>query len=63
MYYPVNVCMDMVSGRSPSAIGFLGVMAMTLILFGFSKSCVLKMWDRVVSETHPKNEKTLAAKL
>lgn len=45
MYYPVNVCMDMVSGRSPSAIGFLGVMAMTLILFGLSKSCVLKMWD------------------
>lgn len=44
-YYPVNVCMDMVSGHCPSAIGFLGVVAMTVILFVLSRLCVLKMWD------------------
>lgn len=44
-YYPVNVCMDMVSGHSSSAIGFLGVVATTVILFGLSRFCVLKMWD------------------
>ena len=44
-YYPVNVCMDMVSGHSSSAIGFLGVVATTVILFVLSGFCVLKMWD------------------
>ena len=44
-YYPVNVCMDMVSGHCPSAIGFWGVVAMTVILFVLSRLCVLKMWD------------------
>lgn len=44
-YYPVNVCMDMVSGHSSSAIGFLGVVATTVILFVLSRFCVLKMWD------------------
>ena len=44
-YYPVNVCMDMVSGHSSSAIGFLGAMSMTVILFVLSRFCVLKMWD------------------
>lgn len=44
-YYPVNVCMDMVSGHSSSAAGFLGVVAMTVILFVLSRFCVLKMWD------------------
>lgn len=44
-YYPINVCMDMVSGHLPSAAGFLGVIAMTAILFVFSRFRVLKMWD------------------
>lgn len=44
-YYPVNVCMDMVSGHSSSAIGFLGVVVMTVILFVLSRFCILKMWD------------------
>ena len=44
-YYPVNVCMDMVSGHSSSAIGFLGVVATTVILYVLSRFCVLKMWD------------------
>ena len=44
-YYPVNVCMDMVSGHSSSAIGFLGVVATTVILFMLSRFCVLIMWD------------------
>ncbi len=46
-YYPVNVCMDMVSGHSPSAADFLIVMAMIIILFIYSEFCVLKMWDRI----------------
>lgn len=44
-YYPVNACMDMVSGHSSSAIGFWGVVATTVILFVLSRFCVLKMWD------------------
>ncbi|MCI8638127.1 MAG: ABC transporter permease [Coprococcus sp.] len=46
-YYPANVCMDMVSGHVPSVAGFLGVIAVTAILFIFSRRCVLKMWDRI----------------
>lgn len=44
-YYPINVCMDMVSGYAPSAIGIFIVIALTAILFVLSKYCVLKMWD------------------
>ncbi len=44
-YYPINVCMDMVSGNSMSATGFLSVMTMTVILFVLSRFCVLKMWN------------------
>ena len=43
-YYPVNVCVDMVSGHSSSAIGFLGVVATMVILFVLSRFYVLKMW-------------------
>ena len=46
-YYPANVCMDMVSGHSPSAAGLLIVTAMIIILFIYTKFCVLKMWDRI----------------
>ncbi|MDE7353144.1 MAG: ABC transporter permease [Acetatifactor sp.] len=44
-YYPVNVCMEMVSGGTPSAMGILIVMALLAILFILSKHCVLKMWS------------------
>lgn len=46
-YYPVNVCMDMVSGHFPSAAGFFGVIAMTAVLYVISSFCVLEMWDRI----------------
>ncbi len=44
-YYPINVCMEMVSGHAPSTIGFFGVVALMVILFVLSKYCVLKMWN------------------
>lgn len=44
-YYPINVCMDMVSGYAPSAIGIIIVLALMMILLVFSKKCVLKMWS------------------
>ena len=44
-YYPVNVCMEMLSGRAPSAAGILSVMAGLAILSVFAKDCVLKMWS------------------
>ena len=44
-YYPINICMDMVSGCAPSGMGILVVMALTAILLAFSKYCVIKMWS------------------
>lgn len=44
-YYPINVCMEMVSGCAPSGIGILAVIALTAILLVLSKYCVLKMWS------------------
>lgn len=44
-YYPINVCMDMVSGHFPSPIGFFMVITVIIILFVLSRFCVLKMWD------------------
>lgn len=44
-YYPINVCMEMVSGHTPSVIGIFIVIALMAILFVFSKHCVLKMWS------------------
>lgn len=44
-YYPVNVCMDMVAGRFPSAPGLLGVLSTMAVLFVLARVCVLKMWD------------------
>lgn len=43
-YYPINVCMEMVSGYAPSAIKIFIVIALLAILFVFSKYCVLNMW-------------------
>ncbi len=44
-YYPINVCMEMVSGHAPSAIGLLGVAALMAVLLVLSKNSVLKMWS------------------
>lgn len=44
-HYPVNACMDLVSGRYPSMAGLLSAIAMTALLAVLSKSYVLKMWD------------------
>ncbi len=44
-YYPINVCMEMVSGHAPSAIGLLGVAALMAVLLVVSKNSVLKMWN------------------
>lgn len=44
-YYPVNVCMDMISGETPSLKGILIVAALMAMLFVLSKHCVLKMWS------------------
>lgn len=46
-YYPFNVCMDMVSGHTPSAAGALGIAATTAVLFVLAEFCVLKMWNRL----------------
>jgi len=43
-YYPVNVCMEMISGYTPSAIGFFNVIALMAVLTVLSKCCVIKMW-------------------
>lgn len=44
-YYPINVCMEMVSGHAPSIIGIFIAIALMAILFVLSKHCVLKMWS------------------
>lgn len=44
-YYPINVCMDMVSGYVPSAIGIIIVIALMIILLVFGGNCVSKMWS------------------
>ncbi|MCM1119360.1 MAG: ABC transporter permease [bacterium] len=44
-YYPVNICMDMISGNPPSAMGILIVTALIAMLFILSRHCVLKMWS------------------
>lgn len=43
-YYPINICMEMVSGCAPSPIGILVVLILIAILLVLSKYCVLKMW-------------------
>lgn len=44
-YYPANVCMDLISGHTPSAASFLGLIIMTGVLFVVSGFCVRQMWD------------------
>lgn len=46
-YYPVNVCMDMVSGYFPSTTGLFNVITLMAILFVLARFCVLKMWDSI----------------
>ncbi len=43
-YYPINVCMDMVSGYAPPITGILEVIVLIVILLVFSKKSVLKIW-------------------
>ena len=44
-YYPINVCMERVSGCAPSGIGIFVVIELVAILLVLSKYCVLKMWS------------------
>ena len=44
-YYPINVCMEMISGYAPSGIGILVVITLLAILLVLSRYCVLKMWS------------------
>jgi len=44
-YYPINVCMEMISGHVPSAIGIFIVVVLIVILLVLSKNFVLKMWS------------------
>lgn len=46
-YYPINVCMEMISGCAPSGIGILVVMTLTATLLVLSRYCVLKMWSSI----------------
>lgn len=43
-HYPINACMDMVSGNVPSAIGVFVVFLLIAFLLVLSKKCVIKMW-------------------
>ena len=44
VYYPVNICMDMVAGHAPTITGIVMIVALIAILFLASKRLVLKMW-------------------
>lgn len=43
-HYPINACMDMVSGNVPSAMGVFVVFLLIAFLLVFTKKCVIKMW-------------------
>lgn len=43
-HYPINACMDMVSGNVPSAMGVFVVFLLIAFLLVLSKKCVIKMW-------------------
>lgn len=43
-YYPINVCMDMISGHAPSVPGIIIVIILMVILLIHSKHSVMKMW-------------------
>lgn len=44
-YYPVNVCMEMVSGGAPSVAGIFIIMVWLAMLLVFSRYGVLQMWN------------------
>lgn len=46
-YYPINVCMDMVTGYAPPATGILIIIVLIAVLLELSKYCVLNMWGSV----------------
>lgn len=43
-FYPINACMDMISGHAPSFLGIGLIVALLLAAFAVSKRCVAKMW-------------------
>lgn len=44
-YYPINACMDLVSGKVPHIISIILIIALIIILFLISIKCVKKMWN------------------
>lgn len=44
-YYPVNACMDMISGQFPPAAGFWGVVITMAVLLVLSVRCISQMWE------------------
>ena len=44
-HYPLNVCMEMLAGFTPSMAGIFLVMVLIVFLFFLSKHCVVKMWN------------------
>lgn len=46
-YYPINVCMDMVTGYAPPKTGILIIIVLIAVLLELSKYCVLNMWGSV----------------
>lgn len=43
--YPVNVCMDLISGRECSVVGLILVIVLIVVLFLAAYKCILKMWQ------------------
>jgi fluoroquinolone transport system permease protein len=43
-YYPANLCIDLVSGYRPTAIGLFIILLTIGILLAVSNQCVIKMW-------------------
>jgi len=44
-HYPLNVCMEMLAGFTPSIAGIFLVMVLIVLLFFLSKHCVVNMWN------------------
>lgn len=44
-FYPGNVCMDLIAGRSFSGTGLILTMVLIAILFWVASRCVYKMWQ------------------
>lgn len=44
-FYPGNVCMDLIAGRSFSGTGLILTMVLIVILFWGASRCVMKTWQ------------------